>query len=253
MTDPLKRFSNRVEKYISCRPHYPEEIISTLQRECGLTSASVVADIGSGTGALSKLFLKNGNEVFAVEPNREMRMGAERIYRGYPGFHSIDGRAEATTLPDGAFDFAAVGQAFHWFDRSETRREFLRILKPGGWAIVTWNEREFTTTPFLIAYDQLLQRYATDYAREKYKRIYDTSLIEFYGVQGYKTGIFKIKQEFDFDGVKGRMLSSSYTPEAGDPNHERMVAELMELFSAHQLDGRVAFNYTTWLYYGHLE
>ena len=252
MVDPTLRFSNRVDDYVRYRPRYPREVLETLQRECGLLPDSLVADVGSGAGALAELFLGNGNQVFAVEPNREMREAAEHLLGNHPGFHSVDGRAEATNMGDNSVDLIVVGQAFHWFDARETRREFLRILKPPYWMMVVWNEREFNTTPFLIAYDQLLQRYAPDYARTQHKTVYDTALNEFYGAGRFTSRTFSYRQEVDFAGLKGRMLSSSYTPEPGHPNHEPMIAELMHIHRAHEVNGLVTFEYVTRMYYGRL-
>jgi SAM-dependent methyltransferase len=252
MTDPILRFSSRVENYVKYRPRYPQEVVETLQKDCGLVPASLVADIGSGAGALTELFLANGNCVFAVEPNREMREAAERHLGGRPGFQSVDGRAEATCLGDRSVDFVVVGQAFHWFQVLATRREFLRILKPSGWAMVVWNERDFTSAPFLVAYDQLLQRHAPDYAREKHKEVYDTELDDFFGPGGYEERTFSYQQELDFAGVKGRMMSSSYTPEPGHPNHDRIIAELSRIFHAYEVRGKVRFEYITRMYYGRL-
>ena len=253
MTDQTLRFSSRVENYVKYRPRYPREVLKTLQAECGLTSSSVIADIGSGAGALSELFLRNGNPVFAVEPNREMREAAERLLGECPGFRSVAGRAEASNLEGRIVDFAVVGQAFHWFNVPEARREFLRILKPSGWAMVVWNEREYRTTPFLIAYDQLLQRHAPEYAREKHRRVYDTALADFFGTGEFVARTFSCKQEMDFAGVKGRLLSSSYSPEAGHPGHEAMIAELSKIFQAHQVGEHVVFRYMTQMYYSRMK
>jgi SAM-dependent methyltransferase len=161
-------------------------------------------------------------------------------------------QAEATNLDDQCADFVVVGQAFHWFDVLEARREFLRVLNPSGYAMVVWNEREFRSTPFLIAYDQLLQRYAPDYARVKHRRVYDTALADFFGPEGFLTRTFSCRQEMDYAGVEGRLLSSSYTPEPGHPNHEPMIAELSKIYGTHQINGRVTFEYITWMYYGRL-
>jgi SAM-dependent methyltransferase len=252
MKDPTLRFSSRAENYVQYRPRYPKEVIETLRQECELAPFSLVADIGSGTGALTELFLQNGNLVYAVEPNREMRETAEKLLRMHPGFRSIAGRAEATTLEDASLDFAVVGQAFHWFDVASARREFLRILKPSGWAVIVWNEREFDKTPFLRAYDQLLQRYAPEYAREKHKGVYDNALKDFYGSAGLMERAFNYRQELSLEGVQGRMLSASYTPEPGHPNHEPLMAELAKAFQAYQIDGRVTLEYITRMYYGRL-
>jgi SAM-dependent methyltransferase len=134
----------------------PPEVLPFLEGECGLTDRWVVADIGSGTGILSELFLGNGNRVFGVEPNAEMRRAAERLLGGDARFTSVAGSAEATTLAEGSVDLVAAGQAFHWFDPEAARAEFLRVLKPGGWVALAWNARRRSGTPFLEDYERLL-------------------------------------------------------------------------------------------------
>lgn len=252
MMDPTLRFSSRVNNYVKYRPRYPAAVLATLREECQLTPAAVIADIGSGTGFLAELFLQNGNPVFAVEPNTEMRMAGENILRSYAGFRSVAGRAEATTLADRSADFVVAGQAFHWFDREASRREFLRILKPAGWVVLVWNERQSQATPFLSAYEQLLQQYAPDYARVNHKQIDEAVLAEFYGAQGFKEKRAGYRQSFDHTGLQGRLLSSSYAPEPGHPGHEPMLAELAKLFQRHAVNGRVEFEYSTRMYYGRL-
>jgi SAM-dependent methyltransferase len=252
MPDPTLRFSSRVDNYVKYRPRYPRAVLTALQDACQLTAVSPIADIGSGTGFLTELFLQNGNPVYAVEPNAEMRAAGERLVAHYPNFHSISGRAEATTLPDQCVDFVVAGQAFHWFDQAASRREFGRILRLGGWVVLVWNERRAAGTPFLTAYEQLLQRYATDYNQINHTQIGDAELNAFYGPGGFASQQFDYRQQFDYEGLQGRLLSSSYTPEAGQPNHEPMLADLRQLFAVHAVNGRVNFDYVTTLYYGRL-
>ncbi|MDQ3929373.1 MAG: class I SAM-dependent methyltransferase, partial [Chloroflexota bacterium] len=194
-----------------------------------------------------------GNIVYAIEPNREMRGAAERLLSAYPNFRSLDGRAEATTLPAESVDFVTAGQAFHWFDREGARAEFARVLRPGGWVALVWNLRQIGTTPFLRAYEQLLNTYGTDYADVHFKGDNtEETLHDYYGGDGPQILTFRNSQQFDFEGLKGRLLSSSYTPEPGHSNHEPMLRALREIFEAHQVDGKVTFLYDTRLYYGHL-
>lgn len=253
MNDATQRFSNRVENYLKYRPHYPKAVVETLQADCQLTPASVIADIGSGTGLLSELFLENGNPVFAVEPNPEMRQAGERLLRNHAHFQSVAGRAEATNLANHSVDFVTAGQAFHWFDRDQARQEFQRILKPTGWVMLVWNERDIHATPFLMAYEQLLFQYAPQYAQVDHRHVNEAVLATFYGAKGFQTRTFRNQQAFDYAGVCGRLLSSSYAPEAGHANHEAMLAELLEIFQAHQDQGRVAFDYLTRAYFGQLQ
>ena len=113
MTDPRQRFSSRAEKYARYRPGYPKAVLKLLDTECGLTEASVVADVASGTGLLAELFLENGNRVFGVEPNDEMRRAGERRLERHGSFASVAGTAEASTLDGNSVDFVDTGEALH--------------------------------------------------------------------------------------------------------------------------------------------
>src|SRR5438874_8595361 len=187
--DPTQRFSNRVENYLRFRPHYPEQILELLKTDCELVPDSVIADIGCGTGFLAKLFLANGNRVLGVEPNNEMREAGERSLKNYPSFTSIAATAEATTLPNQSVDFVTAGQAFHWFDRPRCREEFKRILHPGGWVVLVWNDRRTDSTPFLKDYEQLLLSCSTDYEQVNHKRIDDAALRDFFQADPFKRTI----------------------------------------------------------------
>jgi SAM-dependent methyltransferase len=174
------------------------------------------------------------------------------LLKSYPRFHSIAAQAEATGLPDHSVDFITAGQAFHWFDREKARAEFARILKPRGWVALIWNERITTTTPFLVAFEQLLKDYSTDYEQVDHRRIDDDVIRDFFGSDQFRLKQFNNIQVFDYGGVKGRLLSSSYAPEEGHPNFEPMLAELEGIFQAYQNEGRVIFEYVTQMYYGQL-
>jgi len=252
MTDVTQRFSSRVENYIKYRPGYPNGAIETLRSECGLTSGSIIADVGSGTGILTEMFLRNGNTVYGIEPNREMREAAERLLKDYPRFRSVAARAEETTLADASVDFVTAGQAFHWFDRGKTGGEFARVLEPRGWIALIWNERVTTTTQFLVAFERLLKDYSTDYEQVDHRRIDEDVIRDFFGSDDFGLKQFKNIQVFDYEGVKGRLLSSSYAPEEGHPNYEPMLAELERIFQTYQDEGKVVFEYVTQMYYGQL-
>jgi SAM-dependent methyltransferase len=249
MLDPTKRFSNRVENYLKYRPRYPTQIISLLEIECALTRNAVIADVGSGTGFLSELFLRNGNRVFGIEPNAEMRAAGERLLADYPNFASIDATAEATTLPEWSVDFVTAGQAFHWFDREKTHREFQRILKPGGWVVIVWNTFPTGRSDLVKAYDDVLVRYGTDY-REVSKEIEDSGIEKFFPKGACNRARFDFQQTFDWEGFKGRLLSASYAPNADSADYEPMLLDLRRVFDLHQNDGTVVFYYDTVVYYG---
>jgi SAM-dependent methyltransferase len=252
-TDPTRRFSNRVEDYIRYRPDYPRAVVGLLEDECGLTRESVIADIGSGTGILSELFLRNGNRVYGVEPNREMREAGERLLAGYENFLSVDGRAEATALADASVDFVTAGQAFHWFDPAAARREFKRILKDGGRAVLVWNSRNTERTPLLAEYERLLLEYGTDYKEISSRWAAEENIKTLFGGSEARTKTLDNEQVVDFEGFKGRLTSASYAPLPGQPNHEPMMRELAALFERHQRDGRVRIEYDTMVFYGRLK
>ena len=249
MKDPTQRFSDRVADYIRYRPNYPPAILDLLERECGLTRDAVVADIGSGTGKLAELFLRHGYPVFGVEPNREMRQAAESLLHRYPHFTSLDGRAEAIPLADASVDFIIAGQAYHWFDPGLTRAEFIRILKPGGWVVLAWNERDESTS-FAAEYDQMLSSLLPDYATVTHKRLGDNQLQDLLDLKSFHKAEFSFKQTLDFTGMQGRTLSSSYSPQPGQPGHDELIAALTDLFERHQQEGVVDLVYCTNVYFG---
>lgn len=245
-----ERFSDRVADYVRYRPDYPAALLEWLRSAHGVTPAWRIADVGAGTGISSKMFLDAGHSVIAVEPNAAMRSAGLEWLGGDPKFKAVDGRADATTLADDSVDLVSVAQAFHWFDPAATRREFHRILRPGGLAAIYWNSRRLTSTPFLAGYEALLQTYGTDY----------TSVAERYGDEPRMRGWFgegwRGTAEFDhcqllnFDALRGRLMSSSYAPKPDHPNHEPMMAALRKLFDECAVDGRISFDYDTRVYVG---
>jgi ubiquinone/menaquinone biosynthesis C-methylase UbiE len=251
-TDSKQRFSNRVADYVRYRPGYPIGVRDLLRAECGLRPGHLVADIGSGTGFLSELFLKNGNRVLGIEPNEEMRLAGEDYLASYDGFASVNGSAESTTLDNACVDFVTAGQAFHWFDQNAARAEFIRILKPTGWVVVIWNERLTDTTPFLREYESLLRKFGADYTRinESYPR--EEQMRSFFGLNPYTAHTLPNFQEFDFDGLAGRLRSSSYMPTPTDANFEPMMAEAKKIFVEHNQEGHVRLEYSTRIYFGRL-
>lgn len=245
----VERFSSRVANYVRYRPSYPPAVLQCLKTECGLAESWTVADVGSGTGIWTRMLLENGNEVFAVEPNGPMREAGERFLMKHPRFHSIAGTAEATALEAASVNLVTAAQAFHWFDSARCRREFSRILRAGGWIALIWNERLTEAAPLLSDYEEFLKEFATDYETVDHRRIDGGALRRFFG-GAFESRVFPNAQRLDFDGLKGRLLSSSYAPESSHPRHEEMLAALRKIFERHQAGGEVAFEYETKLYFG---
>lgn len=248
MSSTIERFSNRVANYVKYRPGYPAEVLGLFRTEMALTQGSVIADIGSGTGLSAKLFLENGNRVYGVEPNAAMREAAEDYLKEFTNFISHDGTAENTNLNDDSIDFVIAAQAFHWFNAERAREEFQRVLKPAGFVALIWNERQLETTDFLRGYERLLKKYATDYESVRHENIDQERLGDFFE-SGYEVATFPNVQVFNFDGLRGRMLSSSYMPAAEHASFPALEKELNELFAKYAESDRIKVFYDTNIYY----
>ena len=249
---PTERFSDRVDDYIKYRPRYSSEVVQALQQACGLSPEHLIVDVGCGTGFLAKIFLENGNRVIGVEPNAEMRHAGEQFLATFEKFSMVAGSAEETTLPTHSADFVVAGQAFHWFRQEPTRAEFARIVQPEGWVVLIWHDRDLESTPFLRAYEDFLQRHATDYPDVAHNKVANYGALEqFYSPNPMQLINQATQQRFDFEGLRGRLLSSSYAPRQG-PRAEAMLQKLPELFSRYAENGLVTFEYCTRIYYGHL-
>jgi len=251
-SNATSRFSDRVENYVRYRPGYPADALRALERECRLAPDHVVADIASGTGIWTRMLLENGNSVFGVEPNPEMRQAGERLLTALPKFTSVAGTAEESALPDNTVDFVTAAQAAHWFDRERARREFVRILRPGGWLVLLWNERLTGTTAFLRDYEQLLLTWGTDYKDVRHERT-TGAVNEFFNPAPFQERVFEMQQEFDYAGVEGRLMSSSYSPGPEHSNYGPMLRELRRIFEAHAIAGHATFEYKTRVYFGRLK
>jgi SAM-dependent methyltransferase len=252
LTDPTERFSSRVANYVRYRPSYPQAAIGLLQQRCGLGPESVVADIGSGTGILTQLLVAHAAEVIAVEPNDGMRGAAEHALGANPRFRSVAGTAEASTLAATSVDLIVAGQAFHWFKVAQARQEALRIARAGAWAALLWNQHPTTGSTFLAEYETLLRRHAPEYDAVVDSRADERTMREFLGGAMEKAS-FPNQQIFDFEGLAGRLQSSSYAPEVGHPQHAPLMAGLKQVFERHQHGGRIIFPYVTLVYFAQLK
>ncbi len=247
-SNPLNRFSNRVNDYVKSRPSYPAEIMKFIVNDLGLEQSDKIADIGSGTGKFSELLLKNKNVVYCVEPNNEMRKAAEKLLSGYRNFISINGEAENTGLDNNCVKFVTCAQAFHWFNHEKVKAEFLRILIPDGWVILIWNSRIIDSTNFMKDYEELLLNFSIDYSQVNHKNIDERILDRFF--RNYKLKIFPYSQSFDFEGLKSRLLSSSYAPKEDHPKYRGMLDALENIFNKNNVGGNVEFIYNSEVYFG---
>jgi SAM-dependent methyltransferase len=254
MPGATKRFSDRVSFYVRSRPKYPEALLRFFQTELGLSPTDAVADIGSGTGFLTELFVRNGNPTFAVEPNDEMRAAGENYLARFPNFHSINGTAEATTLPDSSMRFVVAGQAFHWFDPPAARKEFFRILIPGGVVALIWNERRLNS-PFIQKYDELIERYRVERSTDRVRDLggmESSKFKPFFATNDFESRTFDNPQILDREGLMDRLSSSSYMPLPSHPKHAQMLKAANELFDAYQEKNQVVIAHDTRVYFGKL-
>ncbi|MEM7672965.1 MAG: class I SAM-dependent methyltransferase [Verrucomicrobiota bacterium] len=249
--DNTSRFSDRVENYIKYRPSYPSAVVDFLNDTQRLKRGAVIADIGSGTGKLSEVFLEQGFPIIGVEPNREMREAAESLLREYSKFESMEGTAETTRLPRDSCDLIISGQAFHWFDISQTRKEWQRILAPSGWVVLIWNERDVNSA-FLADYEKFLRIHARSYAEVTHRNIEDATIERFFRANSMDLKEFSNHQLFDFPALLGRYMSSSYAYTSSDPEFRTALETLRSLFEIHQINDRVRFDYRTRVYTGQL-
>lgn len=249
---PTQRFSNRAADYERWRPAYPAALTQWLCERCDLRAGDAVADIGCGTGLFARNLLAAGLQVYGVEPNAPMRAVAERCLAASSSFISCDGRAEATKLAPVSLRLIAAAQAFHWFDVALTRNEFRRILQPGGSVVLIWNVRRIDS-PFLRDYENMLRQLAPDYSKRGMPEQASIPQINaLFAAQPYQQQTFEYVQRFDREGLRGRLLSSSYVPATGQPGYAEIVAACDALFAEYVRDGVVEFPYDTRAFLGQL-
>jgi len=250
MTGSTQRFSNRVDNYTKYRPGYPPEVIQKLRDAGNLSSRSVIADVGSGTGIFTRLLLEEDYTVYAVEPNQPMREVADRDLSSNPKYHSVSGTAEATTLAKNSVNMIVCAQAFHWFDAQKTQVEFARIIKPGGKVALIWNNRQIEVDEFAINYELLLREQGSDYNRVNHQNLTAADFSAFFKNGDYELNRYYNQQVFDEAGLIGRAFSSSYVPAQETPDGQSFLTALKELFNRHQENGKVTVWYQTEVYLG---
>lgn len=250
--DTVGRFDATVEHYVKYRPSYPVDVIALLHSACHLQPAAVVADIGMGTGIFTKLLLEQGYRVLGVEPNIRMKEKADRDLKQYADFTSITGHAETTHLATGSVDCVTAAMAFHWFNQIAAKQEFMRILKPGGYCFFVWNLRANEASPFMQAYENLLEQYGIDYQAVAAEKLTQQEITQFFLPTVAQITTFPNQQLFNEQGLLGRLLSTSYVPKLGHPDYHAMLDAATQLFTQHQVDGQVEFIYHTRCYYGPL-
>jgi ubiquinone/menaquinone biosynthesis C-methylase UbiE len=248
--DYTRRFTGRASFYSTSRPTYPHQILDILKSEIGFDQTKVVADIGSGTGLLSELFLTNGNRVIGVEPNDDMRNSAEKNLSKFPKFLSVRGTAERTSLESASVDLVSVGQALHWFDGEAASKEFSRILKSNAHVCIVYNDRT-NEDSFMKEYDQIVRKYARD--RANVPKIDDAYLSGLFRNGKYSRYSLSHEQFLDFEGLLGRMSSASYMPGPSDEEQFAVLREdVVRVFKTYEKLSKIRMLYDTTVFLGKL-
>ena len=251
-SDSNIRFSDRVADYVRTRPGYPTAVLDILCTESASTQRRSSRTSAAEPGSRRSCSCVTATRFIGVEPNREMREAAESLLASYSNFRSVTGSAENTTLPDASVDLIVAGQAFHWFDVAKARTEFRRILRPGGFVVLMWNTRRLDTTPFLRAYEDLLQRFGTDYREVVHTNVDQSALTAFFGPGGFRSFKLDNEQIFDRDGTARAVAIEFVHAAPRSANYEPMMQELDRIFDEFNDAGKVRFEYDTEVYVGRL-
>ncbi|MCF7484335.1 class I SAM-dependent methyltransferase [Vibrio sp. J1-1] len=249
MSNPVDRFSSRVTDYDKYRPSYPLDLINKLMEQSNLNQRSVIADIGSGTGIFTELLVNRGVKVIGIEPNDAMRHAAENKLSHKANFTSLNATAESTCLKEGSIDLITAAQSFHWFNKDKTIPEFKRILKPNGALALVWNQR-CVEQDFQIAYDEILGKYSKDYDSVNHKNLKVNEVPQFFESNRMETFTYTNEQLFDYEGLLGRIRSSSYCPLPCTTEYSRLVKDLEVVFHQFSSQDQVKFKYKSHLFIG---
>ena len=228
-------YSSKAVDYAKHRLEYSPQAITAIAKVARLIPGSVLADIGSGTGALSQHFLRLGCEVHAIEPNGSMRREAERLLDGEPLFHSLAGKAESVPLPDASVTLITVGQAVHWFDPHESRKEFDRILKPEGW--IAFVSNRISNQPWLAELVQLLPSSPNQGK--------GTSPSAYLNGTGSRQYFFENTIYESWDDFIGGVRSAASAPNSGDATYAGFERVHRKVFETHSVDGLLEIVYST--------
>jgi len=252
MVDARSLFNGKASIYSRYRPDYPKDLLKMLEKETGFNRNWIVADIGSGTGIMSRLFLENGNHVYCIEPNDDMRSESIKLTSSFLKCKVLKGTAENTGLDTDSIDIIVAGQSFHWFDPVAAKKEMTRVLKPGGFAALIWNNRSERENSLSKEYDYICSKYSHNYQGTGNSRIESDTFITFFH-NGFKKFETPNYQKLNLDGILGRYFSTSYALQPQDPEYGDAVESLKKLFRKFEKNGYATMEYETQIFLGQLK
>jgi SAM-dependent methyltransferase len=242
------RFDGLAAVYSAYRPTYPPAVVEFVEKELSVLPSARIIDVGSGTGISAELFLKAGYAVTCVEPGADMFARATANLSHYPLARFVQSRAESTGLPDADADLVLAGHSFHWFDVAACRREFARILKPGGWVALLWNSRD-ERDAFTREYYERIEPFASEHphldpaANESRAR-------SLFG-NDYRVQRFPNPARWSLSELLGFVFSASYLPKRETAEGGVLIAEVEQLFARYATGGKISFAFVSEIYYGH--
>lgn len=231
-----EKFTEKAKHYEVGRPSYAQELIDCLYHNYNLNSQSIIADIGAGTGKLTKQLLQKGSRVIAVEPNDAMRSIAQQGLQEYDTIQIVNGTDVATTLSDQSIDVITVAQAFHWFDAALFQKECARILKANGKVFLIWNMRDENAPVNKETYE-IFQKYCLNFYGFSGGIQQDDANITTFFHHDYVIEKFPNPLFFSKDTFLQRALSASYSLKDGDPQFEEYVQTLTALYDKYEKNG----------------
>ena len=236
--DSLNRFTTKAVRYDRYRWGYAPESIHHLLDITSLGRQSYVADIGSGTGILTKELVDKVDTIYAVEPNQVMRQIAECHLGQYPAFISVDGKAEATTLPDQSVDLIVVATALHWFEPEPTLQEFRRILKPDGWLAVFFHSK-INQDLYQALQTISCEENGWDLTSGRKPIRGDSHTDYYFGEHQMEKVTFPQIRHENWEAFSGGILSDSHAPEDKNPKFPRFMADLRAVFDQFNTNGMI--------------
>ncbi len=254
MDEFYKLFDNKAALYAANRPGYSTHVLKYLKEDLGFAPNALGADVGCGTGQLTKILAKYFNLLYAVEPNASMIRECQKQLCDCKNIHYVYRRAENTGIDDNMLDYITVAQAFHLFYNVETLRELKRILKPDGCFIIIYNMKNHLSKLFLKN-EEVISKYCPLYRRDFHAMEFEyDSFRNCFTEDSYQYRYFPNDntEYLDCNTFINRTLSASYAIQKENPVFLDFVKELTAVFGDFSVNHKIKMELSTVIYSGHL-